>query len=225
MRRLASRAVLALSLLTAAVLAPVARAQDLPLVWEDTFSAGADRWTPADPASWKLIDVEGGRAYSLFTDSKYAPPHRSPVNIALAAGPAVAAFTLDVRLRSTIADYNHRDAVLIFGYQDPAHFYYVHFGKKTDDHANQIFIVNNAARTKISTKTTPGTDWDDAWHQVRVTRDPATGSIAVFFDDMTTPVMTATDRTFPHGRIGIGSFDDTADFDTVTLHGAAVQPK
>lgn len=43
-----------------------------------------------------------------------------------------------------------RDACLVFGYQDPSHFYYVHLGKQADDHANQVFIVNDAAQLKIS---------------------------------------------------------------------------
>ena len=50
-----------------------------------------------------------------------------------------------------------------------------HLGKKTDDHANQIFIVNAAPRQKISTTTTPGTNWDDAWHHVKIVRRVADG--------------------------------------------------
>ena len=50
---------------------------------------------------------------------------------------------------------------VFFGYQDDSHLYYVHLGKKTDDHANQVFIVNEAPRTKISTKTTDGIPWLD----------------------------------------------------------------
>jgi hypothetical protein len=33
----------------------------------------------------------------------------------------------------------------------------------------------------------------------------------VFFDDMTRPVMTATDATFGMGKVGVGSFDDRID--------------
>jgi hypothetical protein len=102
--------------------------------------------------------------------------------------------------------------------------YYVHFGKKTDDHANQIFIVNESDRKKISTKTTPGTDWNDEWHHARIVRDAETGKIEVFFDDMKTPVMTAVDRTFTTGRVGVGSFDDTGQFDHVALYGTKVEP-
>jgi hypothetical protein len=44
--------------------------------------------------------------------------------------------------------------------------------------------------------------------------------IEVYFDDFTKPIMTARDTTFPSGRSGIGSFDDTGDFDEVRLRGA-----
>jgi hypothetical protein len=192
----------------------------LPLVFADDFEAGADHWQPLDPPHWKIAAGNGGHVFSHFVkQGKYKPPHRSPVNIALLKDHAVEDFEYTVKVKSTHPDYGHRDAVLVFGYQDPAHFYYVHFGKQMDDHANQIFLVNEKPRVKISTKTTAGTPWDDAWHTVRVTRRIADGSIAVFYDDMDKPVMTATDKTFTWGRVGLGSFDDTTDWDDVKLLG------
>jgi hypothetical protein len=95
----------------------------------------------------------------------------------------------------------------------------VHLGKKTDDHANQVFIVNGAARTKISTKTTEGTDWDDQWHTIRIVRSSRSGTILIYFDDMKRHVMAATDSTFRWGRVGVGSFDDTGDWDDFRLRG------
>ena len=131
---------------------------------------------------------------------------------------------MDVDLQQTGKEYGHRDMCLFWGFQDPSHFYYVHFGKRTDDHANQIFIVNEKPRTKISTKTTDGTNWADEWHHARIVRDVASGKIEVFFDDMKKPIMTATDKTFRSGRIGIGSFDDTGRFDDIYLFGNRVEP-
>jgi len=113
----------------------------------------------------------------------------------------------------------HRDICIVFGYQDPSHFYYVHLANKADNHANQIFIVNGADREKISKTSTSGTPWDDNWHTVKIDRNTQSGSIAVYFDDMQKPAMTATDQTFTRGRIGIGSFDDLANFDNVKLYG------
>jgi hypothetical protein len=192
----------------------------LPAVFADDFESGADHWQPLDPPHWKIAAGNGGHVFSHFVkQGKYKPPHRSPVNIALLKDHAVEDFEYTVKVKSTHPDYGHRDAVLVFGYQDPSHFYYVHFGKQTDDHANQIFLVNDKPRVKISTKTTAGTPWDDAWHTVRVTRRVADGSIAVYYDDMEKPVMTAQDKTFTWGRIGLGSFDDTTDWDDVKLLG------
>jgi len=192
---------------------------DLPLVFCEDFESGAEAWEPADPQAWKLETLDGNTVFAQFAQSKVKNPVRSPFNRCIRKGDSVGSFVLDVKFQSTKKDYPHRDLCLFFGFQDPSHLYYVHFGKRTDDHANQIFIVNEQPRTKISTKTTPGTDWDDEWHHARIKRNVQSGSIEVFFDDMQTPVMTATDKTFQWGRVGIGSFDDTGRFDNVMLFG------
>jgi hypothetical protein len=200
---------------------------ELPIVASEDFEQGAARWRPTDAGSWRIVDTPEGKVYNLFKDSDYKPPFRSPVNIALLGGVTVGDFVLECRLQSTVKDYDHRSMVVVFGYQDPAHFYYVHFGKKTDDHANQLFIVNGAPRVKISTETTPGTAWDDAWHRVKIVRAVGgkdAGRIAVYFDDMEKPVMTAVDRTFVWGQVGVGAFDDLGNVDDVVLRGQVVQP-
>jgi hypothetical protein len=198
---------------------------ELPPVFEDNFEKGLDRWQLGDPNAWKLLETPMGKVLSLHKQSKYSPPHRSPINIALIKDVNVADFVMTVKVQSTIKDYDHRDMCLFFGYQGPAQFYYVHFGKRTDDHANQIFIVNDAPRTKISTKTTPGTSWTDDWHTVRVERNAESGSIKVYFDDLKEPAMTATDKTFAFGQVGVGSFDDIGNFDDVRLNGIKVEYK
>lgn len=196
----------------------------LPVLIDEDFSKGAKRWEPLDKGGWKIVRLEKGKGYSQWKKaSKYNPPHRSPRHIALLKGINVGSFVLDAKVKSTIKDYNHRDVCLFFGFQDKAHLYYVHFGKRMDAHANQIFIVNKAPRTKISTTTTKGTPWDDEWHHLRVVRDVDSGKIEVFYDDMKNPIMTATDKTFTHGRIGIGSFDDTAVWASVKLRGERVK--
>ena len=160
-----------------------------------------------------------GNTFSQFKQSKYKPPHRSPLNIALVKELKVGDFVLDAQVQSTAKDYGHRDVCVFFGYQGPGQFYYVHMAKETDDRANQVFLVNGADRKKISTKTTPGTKWDDGWHHVRVVRNAGDGTIDVYFDDMKTPIMTAQDKTFAWGQVGVGSFDDTANWDDVKLSG------
>ncbi len=205
-----------------AVAATAAEKSDLPLVLEEDFEKGARRWQPTDVDAWKILQTDGGKVYNQFRGSKYRPPHRSPLNISLVKDVTVGDFVLTVKAQSTCRDYGHRDMCLFFGYQDPAHFYYVHLGKKADPHANQIFIVNAAARTMITDKKSPGTPWDDKWHEVKIVRRVKDGTIEIYFDDMKTPVMTAQDKTFTHGRVGLGSFDDTGNWDDFKLRGNTV---
>jgi hypothetical protein len=195
---------------------------DLPELFREDFERGADRWEPTDPKAWKLLKTERGQVYCQFQQSDFKPPFRSPFNFALLKDITVSDFVLEAKVQSTFKDYPHRDMVVVFCYQDPAHFYYVHLGKKADDHANQIFIVNGAPRVKISTKTTPGTNWTDGWHHVKVVRRVADGTIEIYFDDMKTPIMTAVDKTFQWGRVGVGSFDDTGNWDDIVLRGRKV---
>jgi hypothetical protein len=84
---------------------------------------------------------------------------------------------------------------------------------------NQIFVVDDAPRTKISITSTTGTPWDDEWHTVRIRRDVASGSIETFFDDLEKPVMTAKDTRFAFGQIGLGTFDDLSQWDDLVVKG------
>jgi hypothetical protein len=210
-----------------ASLAGAARAggPELRVVFTDDFSKGTEHWQPTDPAAWKADTKDKFAVFHQFKNSNYKPPHRSPLNIALVKDKLVQDFVFEAKALSTGKDGPHRDMCLFFGYQDPAHFYYVHIAKKADDHANQIFIVNGADRVKISTKSTDGTPWDDKWHNIKIIRTIADGKIEIYFDDMRTPIMTATDKTFIWGQVGIGSFDDSGYWRDVTLRGNQIAKK
>jgi hypothetical protein len=157
--------------------------------------------------------------------SKFAPEFRSPPNLALLKDVAVGDLEITAKVQSTNVNAGpHRDMCIVWGYQDPNHFYYVHFGALADPNACQIFIVNNAARTPITVKTAKGTPWTEGWHHVKVVRRAADGAIEVFFDDMDEPFMTAKDTTFAWGRVGLGTFDDNGNWDDFELRGVKVEP-
>ncbi|RLS22207.1 MAG: hypothetical protein DWH70_12395, partial [Planctomycetota bacterium] len=98
-------------------------ADNLPLLFEDNFAKGSDRWAFSDSSCWKIVDSKDGfKALSQFKkNSGFKPPHRSPYHFALVKDLSVGDFVLETKMLSTIKDYNHRDLCLFFGYQDPAH--------------------------------------------------------------------------------------------------------
>jgi len=161
-----------------------------------------------DAKAWRLSNANGKPALELFGKSKYKYKVRSPYNIGLLGTRKFGDFVLEADMLQTGKEYGHRDMCLFFGFQDASHFYYVHIASVMDNHANQIFIVNDEPRTKISTKTNKGNDWgSNKWHHVRL--DRTNGVMKLFFDDMKNPIMLAEDKTFGAGYVGFGSFDDT----------------
>jgi hypothetical protein len=194
--------------------------ENLPLLVHEDFSGGdAGNWHALDPKAWKTEEREGGWVYSAFQQSEYRGPVRSPWNISLLNGPVVGDFRLEIRLRSTTKDYPHRDMCIVFGYQDPSHFYYVHLGKNADPHSHSVFIVDGKDRVSIGTDRTEGTPWDDGVHAVRIRRDADSGLVEVFFDDFESPVMKAKDTTFAWGLVGAGAFDDLGEIHELKLWG------
>jgi len=206
-------------------------AEALPLLVSEDFSGGMERWQTTDPDEnnpfWEVQEIvdKGGknRVLRVTGKSNYEPPYRSPHSIALLRDVVVGDFELNLRMQSTDHESGaHRDLCLFWGYQDPANFYYVHFGAKADDHACQIFIVNDAARIKITVDEATGTPWTNGWHNIKIVRDVKDGKVEVFFDDMKKPLMTARDKTFVWGQVGVGTFDNHGNFDDFELHGVEV---
>lgn len=188
------------------------------IVFADDFETDPfPRWEPTTRAAWSWKKAGPSKVFALVKNVPLTESVRAPFNRNLIKKVVVGDFQLDVDLKSTTRAYPNQSLCLFFGYRDAAHMYYVHFGRRTSDTSNQVFIVNGKDRTPISTKTTSGTAWDDGWHHARIVRRAESGTIEVYFDDMRTPAMSAVDTTFATGRVGIGSFDDTGQFDNVVL--------
>jgi hypothetical protein len=184
------------------------------VVFDEDFSDGVDRWEVLDPETWRLNDE--GTFEITSRQSAYKPPHRSPYHVALVRDLVVSDVAIEFRVKSTLDTGDHRDCCVFFGWQDPAHFYYVHLGAKPDTASGQIQIVDGADRRPL-TDNRRHVPWTDGWHKVRLERSATTGHIAVYFDDLTTPLMEATDKSFGPGRVGIGAFDDRDAFDDVRV--------
>ena len=206
---------------------PVSKKPSEAVLSED-FESGMDRWEATDadqPKSvWSIVTKEKGGKPNHYLRvsgmSKYEPPVRSPHSIVWLKDHKFGSFDLTAKVQNTNPTAGpHRDLCFFWGRQDASHFYYVHLGAKPDPHSSQIFIVNGADRKLITSNKSPGIPWTDGWHQVKVRHDSETGLMQVYFDDMQNPVLTATDTTFSSGQIGLGTFDDSGNFDDIELRG------
>jgi hypothetical protein len=198
----------------------------MPRLFKADFEDGKlDAWQPTDPAAWKIDEAAGNKFLSLFKGSKYNPTVRSPLNYNLIKDVIVGDFVLEAKMLSTAREYGHRDMDVVFGYQDPRHFYYAHIAPapKTDPNANSIFIVDDKPRVSVADLRNDGNKWDDKWHTVRVVRNVAKGTIEVYRDDMKTAIMTATNDRFKWGQVGVGTFDDPGNYDDIKLWGAKAE--
>ncbi|MCZ6672943.1 MAG: hypothetical protein O7C75_08385 [Verrucomicrobia bacterium] len=220
-----------------------AKAPDLPtgysLQYQQSFKskkALAD-FMMTDPSAWALAKSDGNTVLALLGASDYSPPHRSPLNIALIKGKTFGSFVLEVDIQQTgvkgtpineymkqyenAADapgYAHRDFCFFFGFEDPSHFMYIHIAKAGDNNAHNVFVVNEAPRTPITDFRTLGADWGvEEWRKIRIVRDIVKGTVALYFDDMLTPIMIADDVPFEKGFIGFGSFDDIGYVDNIKI--------
>jgi hypothetical protein len=199
-------------------------AAKLPLLAESDFETGrADGWQPNDPAHWRVVGRDGTMAYELTAVGGQGKV-RAPTSWSVWAGHDVASFEFTGRMKCyTDPAVPGRDMCVFFHFQDPTHFYYVHFSGESADVHNIIGLVNGADRVKINVEpagSSAARMTDKAWHAFKVVCDARSGEIRAYLDDMTKPVLTAVDLTLSHGLVGVGSFDDTGCYDDLRLRGA-----
>jgi hypothetical protein len=185
------------------------------LSFHDDFEDGIlGAWDFPFPEDWKIL-AEGPNHFLHMLRSRPPGVPRRPLQFALLRGPKVGSFKFQTRLRR-----ERRSLIIVFNYVDTLHFYYAHLsvdtGRKQPVH-NGIFIVNGEPRKRIAGLDAPAALPNTDWHTARVERDVNSGLIRAFMDGSKAPLFSVEDRTFTCGRVGIGSFDETGDFDDVTL--------
>ncbi len=176
--------------------------------------ARLSEWTIDGSGEWEVKDG----LLALVKAGVPAGPIRRPAGLAILKSDPFTTFTYEVDLRSEEPEtLLVRDVELIVDWQSPSRFYYVHLAAKVDDVHNGIFLVNDADRKRLDQPTSTPQLKDKAWHHVRLDREPSSGRIAVFVDDMSKPALLAMDSTLQSGRVGLGSFDETGQFKNVSI--------
>jgi len=228
-RALIGLGILTLLNLTIGALTSCQNRSSLPFIGAWNFEDGsAAGWQPNDPSHWRVVEKDGGKIYELMTVGEQGRV-RAPTSWSVWSGADLTSFEFSGRMKCyTDPAVPGRDMCVFFHYQDPTHFYYVHFAGESADVHNIIGLVDGADRVKINLEpagTSAARMKDLEWHTFKVVCDARTGEIRAYIDDMEKPAMTARDLTLGHGLVGVGAFDDTGCFDKLKLRGLLGSPE
>jgi hypothetical protein len=185
----------------------------------DTVEAFGFRWTVQNAADWT---VEGGVLRLLVPGEPPPGLPRRPQKYALAETAPFRKVTLEAEVRR-----NGRSLVLIYAWQDEAHFNYAHISsdpaEKVHVH-NGIFHIFGGERVRISPLDGPPSLPTQDWTPVRLLFDGDSGRCIVEVNGKRNPSLEAADLSLRYGRVGLGSFDETGDFRNVRIRGQTRQP-
>jgi hypothetical protein len=187
----------------------------LPLLADNTVQALGYKWTVPIEADWK---VENGELKLLVARMPTTTPRR-PKQFAIAETPDFTQFTLECDVRRTNGGSS---LIIVYAYKDESHFNYIHLSEDTAVKQavhNGIFHVFGGERVRISSLKGPSSLPTADWHHVKVDYDGTTGAVTVLVDNQPNISLKAVEMSLSAGRIGLGSFGETADFRNLKISG------
>ncbi|MBI2689197.1 MAG: hypothetical protein HYX27_23075 [Acidobacteria bacterium] len=183
----------------------------------EPITALGRKWSVPVAADWKA----GADVLELVQKHEPGKPRRPSQFALLQEGPW-AAFTLDVEVKR-----NGKSLILVFAHQDDDHFNYAHIS--VDDPARQnvhngIFHVFGGDRVRISPlEGGPGVLPTQEWTPVKLVWSGKTGEVICYANGKTSGAMRAVDLSIKHGRVGLGSFNETGAFRNLKVTGTPVK--
>ncbi len=188
------------------------------LVAADVIDAFGYHWTVPVASDWRVEQGPEGTILHLATHRGPLPGPRRPIQFALAETRDYGTVRVELDARPL-----GRSLMIVFSYRNPAHFDYAHLSidPATKEHVhNGIFHVYGGERVRISSEAGRAAFAEtNRWYHVRLVHDGQSGSVEVSVDGQPIPALHAVDVSLLTGKVGIGSFDETADFRNVKIQG------
>jgi hypothetical protein len=180
----------------------------------DTVEIFGHKWFVPNAADWST----GNAVLHLLVGREPLPGPRRPFQFALTDTPSFRQVFVDADAQPL-----KRSLIMVFAYQDDAHFNYVHFSTdKADKTAvhNGVFHVYGGERVRISNIEGPAAfAAPNRWYRLKLAWSGVTGDVQGFVDGNSVPALHAVDLSLRYGKVGLGSFNETADFKNVTIIG------
>ena len=183
-----------------------------------TLDAFGRRWTVPVAKDWDVTQDNGSQLLRMLVARPALNPRR-PTQFALADTAPMRRVALDAEVKPLT-----NSVIVVYAYSDPAHFNYAHLsmdtGTKQPVH-NGIFHVFGGERVRISQLEGAASFTKvNEWYRVRLDYDAATHTVEVKVNGMPLPSLRGVDLSLGPGRVGLGSFFETAEFRNVQISGS-----
>ena len=177
----------------------------------DSLSVFDREWTVPDAADWRVGEEEGTAVLRLVHPREPLDGPRRPIQFAVTTVPHYRKLTVEADVKP-----RGKSLIVVFAYRDAAHFDYAHLSVDTAQQApmhNGIFHVYGGERVRISNpEGPPAFPANNRWYHATLTHDASTGAVDVTVDGRPVPALHAVDVSLGAGAVGLGSFDETAEF-------------
>ena len=184
------------------------------LMAADSIGVFGEKWDVQSASDW----VVGNNLLQLKVSAEpQAGKPRRPMKYALLESKPFSKVTVEAEIKR-----NGRSLIIVYAWQDEAHFNYAHISVDTaasQNVHNGMFHIFGGERVRISSLEGPGSLPTQDWTPVKLVFDGETGHCYVEVNGKRNPSLDAVDLSLRRGRVGIGSFDETGDFRNVKVTG------
>jgi hypothetical protein len=185
----------------------------------DSLAVFDHQWTVQQASDWA---VENGVLRLRVSAEPPPGKPRRPQKYALLDSKPYTRATIEGEVKR-----NGRSLILVYGWQDDAHYNYAHISSdeavKQNVH-NGMFHVFGGERVRISRLDGPASFTTQDWVPVKLVFDGESGRCYVEVNGKQNPSLEAVDLSLRWGRVGMGSFDETGDFRNFRITGEKREP-
>jgi hypothetical protein len=172
----------------------------------DTIAALGQTWKVPYAAEW----IGSKDSLAMLTARPQESNPRAPIQYALLEGKEFESFRLECEVKR-----DSNSLILVYTWQDATHFNYVHLSVDSPEKQpvhNGVFHVFGGDRSRISKTLGPGSLPNNEWTPVVLDYNAATGHMSVTVAGKKFPSLEAADLSLTKGKVGLGSFFETAQF-------------
>lgn len=182
----------------------------------DSIEIFGRQWSVPVASDWKVDQEDGAPVLRLVQNRGPLPGPRRPIQFALADPGNYGRLTVEADVEPLGSSL-----MIVFAYRDEAHYDYAHLSIDPASQQpvhNGIFHVYGGERVRISSDRGPASfSARGHWYHVTLMHDAKTGTVGVTVDGRAVPSLQAVDLSLGAGKVGIGSFDETAAFRKVRI--------